>query len=124
LIEMEPRDAIPPHLAAGLADDAVTRIARAWQELRLLSRHGPCRNCERLHGVLVELRRAQELQAVSPDADRLLAAIQEVRQPPELHPPLGCRPCNTERALIDAGQGLPDERITFGAVKGRDPRAS
>jgi hypothetical protein len=106
---MEPQEPILPWAALDRALSAPGGVARAWEELRLLARHGPCRNCERLHGVLVELQRARELHGGNAQADRLLAAIRGVRRPPELHPPLGCQPCSTEAALTAGNAAEPFE---------------
>jgi hypothetical protein len=86
---------------AGIAigDLAVSEIAGMWEEFRLLARHGPCRNCERMHGALARLRQALLEAGSEAGAERLRQAIEGVRRPAELHPPLGCRPCSTESAL-------------------------
>jgi len=76
----------------------VAQIVKMWEEFRLLTRRGPCRNCERMHGALARLQAV--LAASNEDgAASLYSAIREVRQPAELHPPLGCQPCSTEAAL-------------------------
>ena len=82
-------------------------IARAWEELKPLTRHGPCRNCERLHGALVEFRRVLESCTGSAETGRLLAALSDVRRTSELHQPLGCQPCSTE-AVLRASMESPE----------------
>jgi len=87
----------------------VPQIARMWEEFRLLTRRGPCRNCERMHGALERLLAV--LAASGEDgAASLHSAIRGVRRPAELHPPLGCQPCSTEAALrhgdADAGSKI------------------
>lgn len=77
----------------------VRQIARMWEEFRLLTRHGPCQNCERMHGALTRLQQVLADRPEERDAASLRSAIQDVRRPAELHPPLGCQPCSTEAAL-------------------------
>lgn len=82
---------------------SAAEIARVWVEFRLLTRHGPCRNCERMHGGLARLRATLVSCPGDGESEGLLAAVREVRRPATLHAPLGCQPCSTEAAL-EAGR--------------------
>ena len=96
----------------------VAQIARMWEEFRLLTRHGPCRNCERMHGALDRLLAV--LAASGEDgAASLYSAIRGVRRPAELHPPLGCQPCSTEAALRHGDAARESEASGAAADSGR-----